>query len=218
MKILCVSDQIDPVVYSSSIKARYRDVDMVLCAGDLPLDYLDFIVSSLNRPLLFVYGNHNLEGCADYEKYPGNSGLTHMGSRVKRECGLTVAGLGGSMWYNGGKNQYSETQMFLEILKLVPSLVVNRILRGRWLDILLTHASPRGIHDRDDPCHTGFKCFLWFMNIFKPRYLVHGHIHLYDLSGVRTTVYGKTLVINAYSHYLLHTEERHGENDKNPGI
>jgi Icc-related predicted phosphoesterase len=217
MKILCVSDQIDPIVYSPSIKTRYRDVDMVLCAGDLPLDYLDFIVSSLNRPLLFVYGNHNLEGYEKYEKYPGNSGLTHMGSRIKREYGLTVAGLGGSMWYNGGKNQYSETTMFFEIIKLVPSLVINRIFRGRWLDILLTHASPRGIHDREDPCHRGFKCFLWFMKTFKPRYLVHGHIHLYDLSSVRTTVYGETLVINAYSHYLLSTEENHAGNDKNPG-
>jgi Icc-related predicted phosphoesterase len=207
MKILCVSDQIDPVVYSPSIKTRYRDVDMVLCAGDLPLDYLDFIVSSLNRPLLFVYGNHNLEGYEKYAKHPGSAGLTHMGSRVKRECGLIVAGLGGSMWYNGEKNQYSEAMMFFEMIKLIPSLIINRIFRGRWLDILLTHASPRGIHDREDPCHRGFKCFLWFMKTFKPRYLIHGHIHLYDLSGVRTTACGKTLVINAYSQYLLSTEE-----------
>jgi Icc-related predicted phosphoesterase len=207
MKILCVSDQIDPVVYSSSIKTRYRDVDMVLSAGDLPLDYLDFIVSSLNCPLLFVYGNHNLEGYENYAKYPGHSGLTHMGSRVGKECGLIVAGLGGSMWYNGGRNQYSEAMMFFEMLKLVPSLVINRIFRGRWLDILLTHASPRGIHDREDPCHRGFNCFLWFMKTFRPRYLIHGHIHLYDLSSVRTTIYEKTLVINAYSQYLLSIEE-----------
>ncbi|MDR1507070.1 MAG: metallophosphoesterase [Treponema sp.] len=209
MKILCVSDQIDPIVYSSSIKARYQDVDMVLCAGDLPLDYLDFIVSSINRPLLFVYGNHNLEGYETYEKYPRNSGLTHMGSRVRRECGLTIAGLGGSMWYNGGKNQYSELMMFFEMIKIVPSLVINRIFRGRRLDILLTHAAPRGIHDKNDPCHRGFRCFLLFMKLFKPRYLVHGHIHLYDLSSVRTTKYEKTLVINAYSQYVLNTEEQY---------
>jgi hypothetical protein len=36
MKILCVADNIDPLVYSSSIKSRFREVDLVLGAGDLP--------------------------------------------------------------------------------------------------------------------------------------------------------------------------------------
>jgi len=60
MKVLCVSDQIDPLVYSSNIKERYKDIDLVISAGDLPMEYLDFIVSSLNKPVLFVFGNHNL--------------------------------------------------------------------------------------------------------------------------------------------------------------
>ena len=208
MKILCIADQIDPLVYSSSIKARYHDVDLVLSAGDLPLDYLDFVVSSLNCPLLFVYGNHHLEKYDSYRDsglYP-EQGLTHVGSSVRREKGLIVAGLGGSMMYNRGTNQYTEGQMRLEIWKLFPRLICNRIFRGRWLDILLTHAAPQGIHDREDPCHRGFKCFLWFMRFFKPRYLVHGHIHLYDLSELRTTQYGSTLVINAYGQYLINTE------------
>jgi Icc-related predicted phosphoesterase len=187
---------------------------MVLAAGDLPLEYLDFVVSSLNCPLLFVYGNHHLEKYETYRKsifssdeyYPGAGGLTHIGSLVRREKGLIIAGLGGSRQYNKGLNQYTEWQMKLEIWKLFPRLLFNRIFRGRWVDILLTHAAPWGIHDKKDLCHQGFKCFLWFMRVFKPRYLIHGHIHLYDLSELRTTVYGATLVINAYSQYLLNTE------------
>jgi Icc-related predicted phosphoesterase len=97
--------------------------------------------------------------------------------------------------------------MKLEILKLIPVLIFNRIFRGRFLDILLTHASPWGIHDKPDPCHRGFKSFLWFMRVFKPKYLIHGHIHLYDLSDIRTTRYQDTLVVNAFSHYILETEE-----------
>jgi hypothetical protein len=61
VKILCISDQIDPLVYSPSIKIRFSDINLVLCSGDLPLDYLDFIVSSLNIPLFFVFGNHHTE-------------------------------------------------------------------------------------------------------------------------------------------------------------
>jgi Icc-related predicted phosphoesterase len=218
VKILCVSDQIDPAVYSPALKNRFQDIDMVLCAGDLPLDYLDFIVSNLNCPLLFVFGNHNLEGYDHYTENkpprtwePGYSGLTYTGTRVRRERGLIVAGLDGSMWYNGGKNQYSEMGMFFEIIKIIPSLIINRVFRGRALDILLTHAAPRGIHDRDDPCHRGFKSFLWFMRTFKPKYLVHGHIHLYDLSEVRRTKYGETVVINAYSQYIIKMEGSENE-------
>ncbi|MEL3900248.1 MAG: metallophosphoesterase, partial [Treponema phagedenis] len=60
MKILCVSDEIDALVYNHNIRGRYADIDLIISAGDLPMEYLEFIVSSLNKPLLFVFGNHNL--------------------------------------------------------------------------------------------------------------------------------------------------------------
>jgi Icc-related predicted phosphoesterase len=220
MKILCVADQIDPLVYSNSIKERFADVDLVLSAGDLPLDYLDFIVSSLNKPLFFVYGNHNLKGFSHLKKnankeidfdvrenYSYSTGAVHIASKIIKEDGLIIAGLGGSMRYNNGENQYTNFQMNWEIIKLIPKLFFNKLFRGRYLDILLTHASPEGIHDKEDPCHKGFPAFLWFMRKFKPKYLLHGHIHLYDLSEVRTTIYHDTLVINVYSHFILETED-----------
>jgi Icc-related predicted phosphoesterase len=216
MKILCVSDQIDPLVYTSTIKERFGDVDLVLSAGDLPMDYLDFIVSSINTPLLFVFGNHNLEEYQFITKGPvyhdpgalnsHSYGATHLHGKVVREGKLLVAGLGGSMKYSKGENQFTEREMKWEMIKMIPSLLFNRIFKGRYLDILLTHASPRGIHDKADKCHLGFKCFLWFMRKFRPKYLIHGHIHLYDLSEVRATKYLDTMVINAYSHYLLEYE------------
>ena len=205
MKILCISDQIDPLVYSNSIKKRFADIDAILSAGDLPLDYLDFIVSCLNKPLFFVFGNHHAESLAK-NNYQG-CGCIHVGSRVKREDGLIVAGLGGSMRYNRGANQFTEMEMYREIFKLIPRLLFNQLFHGRYLDILLTHAPPRGIHDKPDRCHWGFKAFLWFMKTFKPKYLVHGHIHLYDLSDVRRTRWMDTEIINAYSHYIINTGE-----------
>ncbi|MDR1904023.1 MAG: metallophosphoesterase [Treponema sp.] len=221
MKILCISDQIDPLVYTNSIKARFKDIDIILSAGDLPMDYHDFIVSSLNKPLFFVFGNHNLEHyqfhCKGVEPYFTDenwskmaSGAVHLGSRIKWEKGLIIAGLGGSMHYNRGDNQFSDFAMYLECLKLIPAMLFNRIFRGRYLDILLTHAPPKGIHDKADKCHQGFKAFLWFMHIFKPRYLIHGHIHLYDLADIRVTRYENTLVINAYSHFIVETEDNNG--------
>jgi calcineurin-like phosphoesterase family protein len=218
MRILCVSDQIDPLVYSPRMKDRFRDVDLVLAAGDLPAEYLGFITSMLNRPLLYVAGNHDLVRSesrspywisgAEEESPRDEQGATELTFKLKREEGLIVLGLPGSMVYNGGPNQFTEAAMALRIAALVPRLLLNRLLFGRSVDIVLTHAPPRGIHDRDDPCHRGFKSFLWLMRKFKPRWLVHGHIHLYDLADVRVSEYGETTVINAFGHWILETEER----------
>ena len=220
MKILCISDQIDPLVYSPNIRERYKDCDLVISAGDLPMEYLDFIVSSLNKPLLFVFGNHNLEEFRLYHRtgalastgthlplkpLPPEAchGTTYVGFKVHREGNLLVAGVSGSIRYNAGLSQYTERQMLFKLLKMLPRLLVNKLKYGRFVDIFLTHAPPEGIHDKEDPCHRGFRCYLWFMRTFKPRFMVHGHIHLYDMQDVRVSRYFDTTVINAYSHHIL---------------
>lgn len=220
MKILCISDQIDPRIYSVNIKERYQDVDLVVSAGDLPMDYLEFIVSSLNKPLLFVFGNHNLEALHYYHKKEASAdliaiskevhegyGSTYLGFTTHREGKLLFAGVSGSIRYNSDLCQYTEGQMRRRLYALIPRLLYNKLRYGRYLDIFVAHAAPLGIHDRPDPCHKGFKCFLWFMKKFQPRYFLHGHIHLYDLQAPRITVYEKTTVINVFSNYLLEFED-----------
>lgn len=220
MKILCVSDTIDPLVDSSSVKQRFGDVDLVLGAGDLPMDYLSFIATAIDRPVLFVFGNHNLGDLPYYRSgasanpftlhdFQHDGGATYVGFRMHREAGLIVMGLGGSLRYNDGQNQFTQAQMWLRVLARIPALIFNRLFRGRAVDIVLTHAPPRGIHDCDDRCHQGFDAFLWLMRVWKPRYLVHGHVHLYDARESRVTMYGKTKVCNAYGHYLMETGDEH---------
>jgi uncharacterized protein len=216
MRILCISDQVDPLVYSPRMRERFKDVGLVLSAGDLPPEYLGFITSMLNIDLVYVAGNHDLgeleaHGVSRWiderpEARATSTGAIDAGFRIRREEELIILGLPGSMRYNKGPNQYSEFQMSLRIALLVPRLMLNKLIRGRAADIVLTHASPQGIHDRDDPCHRGFRCFLWLMRTFKPRWLVHGHIHLYDLGDVRISSYGETTVVNAFGHWILDTE------------
>lgn len=216
MKILCVSDHIDPLVYSSAIKERFADIDIILCAGDLPMEYIDFIVSSLNKPAYFIFGNHNLNEFEFYHKTRISvwkhheewnmsffHGASYAGFKVFRENGLLLAGTSGSMKYNRELDQYTDFQMSVKLWKMIPALLWNKIRYGRFLDILLTHAPPAGIHDKQDLCHRGFKCYLWFMKFFKPKYLIHGHIHLYDMHEQRISRYYQTTVINAYSQYIL---------------
>lgn len=230
MKILCVSDHIDPLVYSAQAKERFRDIDLVVSAGDLPMEYLGFIASSLNRELLFVFGNHNLDeyqrfrqkrspyesGFAPHPDIQNYYGSRHIHGKVVRTHKLLVAGLGGCMVYNGEENQFTDFQMYVKIIRLMPRLLLNKLIYGRFLDILLTHAPPRGIHDKPDPTHRGFASFLWFMRVFRPRYLLHGHIHLYDLNAKRVTVYHQTTVINVYDHYVLEVDSLNkNENQSN---
>ncbi len=215
MKVLCIADHVDPFIYSANLKSRFADVDIVLSAGDLALEYYDFIVSTLNKPLLFVFGNHHLEGRADSNHDPFEAqtpswmkggGAICLEGRVMRVKGLIMAGLGGSIWYNGGDNQYTNFSMFFAILRLLPGMLWHRIVHGRYLDVLLTHSPPYGINDLPDACHTGFSIFLWFMRKFHPRYLIHGHVHLYDRNAAREATYGTTTVINAYDHILVKLE------------
>ncbi|RPJ09359.1 MAG: metallophosphoesterase [Spirochaetaceae bacterium] len=224
MKILCIADNTDPVVYSDNIRNRFSEVDCIIACGDLPLSYYDFIVSNLNRPLYFVFGNHHLKWIGNYDRWHRKttpeedllkqtrewgmgtgqpSGIEYIDGRVIHRQGLIIAGLGGSMLYNKGPHQYTDRQMLLRILKIMPRLIFNRIFFHRACDILVTHAPPLGIHDLGDLCHKGFKCFLWFMRVFKPRYLIHGHIHLWEYDASRKADYQQTTVINAYNHTIL---------------
>lgn len=221
MKLLCISDESDPLVYSKNITSRYADVDLIISAGDLPLKYYEFIVSSLNKPLYFVFGNHNLEYISQFESNPPqiiqygtadgklqllpSFGGDYVDGKVlyNKKHHLIIAGLGGAMRYNKGKHQFTEREMFFRMLKMAPKLIFNRIFRGRYLDILITHAAPLGLGDDTDRCHQGFSTFLTFMQWFKPKYLLHGHIHLHDLNANRHHVYKRTKVINIFQSYIL---------------
>jgi len=214
--ILCIADHIDKQIYSKTLRENYGHIDIVLSAGDLPLSYYDFIVSSLNKPLLFVFGNHQNEDIGFFQGGKDRSlnacpdpsdkrfcGSTFIDGKIKKVKGVLIGGLGGSIRYNEGNHQFTNTGMTMRIIKMVPKLIWNRLVHGRFLDILLTHAPPKGIHDCEDPCHRGFPIFLRFIRRFKPKYLIHGHVHLYDRNKPRRTAVGETTVLNAYDHIVV---------------
>ncbi len=79
----------------------------------------------------------------------------------------------------------------------------NKLRYGRYLDILVTHAPPRGIHDQADPAHAGFDAFRWLIEKFQPRYHLHGHVHVYDRRKTCVTRVGRTEVVNVYPYREL---------------
>ncbi|MEN8097861.1 MAG: metallophosphoesterase [Chloroflexota bacterium] len=188
-------------IYSSSVRSRYPDVQLVLGCGDLPFYYLEFVRTMLNVPVLYVRGNHDDRPyyTADGRTVTRAGGCDDIDGHVVYRSGLIIAGIEGSIRYrSSGKCMYSDHEIAVKLLQMIPKLLFNKVRYGRYLDVLITHAPPYGIHDRDDLAHTGFRAFLPFMRRFQPRFLLHGHVHLYGPSRQARSQYHNTTVINVY--------------------
>ncbi|MCA9922691.1 MAG: metallophosphoesterase family protein [Anaerolineales bacterium] len=209
MKILAVSDKVLDLLYCSDVRSKFPGIDLLVGCGDLPFYYLEFLVSAMDRRLVFVRGNHDvgpqytIEGRI-LEQVQGGIDIHTRVVYVKR---LLFAGLEGSMRYRpNAPFMYTEGEMRANIGRLLPRLLRNRVKHGRYLDILVAHSPPFGIHDKPDLPHTGFKIFLSFLEWFKPRYFLHGHIHIYRNSTRRISRYDETTIINVYPHFVLDLE------------
>jgi Icc-related predicted phosphoesterase len=217
VKILALSDQVVEALYSPLVKERFGDVGLVVGCGDLPSYYLDYVASMLSVPLSHVPGNHDLPSLSPYseedrEARGRRNECAGIDGLVVQEQGLLLAGLGGSIRYRpDGVHQYTQGEMARRVLALTPRLCWNRVRHGRFLDILVTHAPPRGIHDAEDPAHVGFEAFNRFIARFRPRYLLHGHSHVYRHGDRTTTQVGPTTIVNVYPYRVIQVDTLHAE-------
>jgi Icc-related predicted phosphoesterase len=200
MKVLTVSDELVPALHTPALLHYAHGVELILACGDLPANYLEYLVSMLNAPLFYVMGNHGGDGGeGDFPEGGENIDL-----RVVEYKGLLIAGLEGAQRYNNKPRfQYTENEMRARIAALTPALMLNKARYGRHLDILITHAPPHQIHDAEDYAHRGFKSFVWFIEHYQPRYLIHGHVHVYDKRDETLTVRGATTIVNTYGYKIL---------------
>jgi uncharacterized protein len=191
VKILCVSDTVvAQMEMAAHLRRRYHDVDVVVSCGDMPAAYLEFITSVLGIPLLYVRGNHD----TGYEERP--PGGIDLHRHLFDLNGISFYGIEGSLKYNNSPIQYSQFEMEQMVVESAVPLLARRMTRGRGVDIFVTHAPPRGIHDLEDLPHTGINAFLRFMQWYRPRYLLHGHVHTYDRRTVVETQHLDTCVMN----------------------
>lgn len=106
MKILLVADREEPYIWDYFDRERFKDIELILSCGDLKAEYLSFLVTMINAPLLYVPGNHN----ADYLTHPPE-GCISLDDDIVTHKGIRIAGFGGSFCYNGKPFQYTEEQM-----------------------------------------------------------------------------------------------------------
>ena len=192
MKILCVSDTVvQQMENAAHLRRRYFDVDVILSCGDMPTTYLEFITSVLNVPLFYVRGNHDT---GYTERPPGGEDLH---KRLFIYKGIRFFGIEGSIKYNNSPIQYSETEMMRFVINAGLPIFLRRLSgKKHGLDIFVTHAPAFGIHDGEDLPHRGLNAFLRFMEWYRPRYMLHGHVHTYDRRVQTETAYLDTCIMN----------------------
>lgn len=180
MKILCISDNEQSELYESwndDEAEKLKDVGMILSAGDLSPEYLEFLETMLNVPLLYVRGNHD----SRYDEEPPQ-GCMGIDDKIVDVEGLRIAGLGGSICYsdmsNVCGNMYTEEEMAVRVRKLRENLFLKNLLNRKDIDILLTHSPASGHGDLEDMAHHGYQCFNEVLMDMKPAYHIYGHVHM----------------------------------------
>jgi Icc-related predicted phosphoesterase len=189
---------------SPTVAERFCDIDLIIGCGDLPNDYLEFLVSALNVPLLYVPGNHDSEyNPMNPATYP--QGCDNVDLKMVRSKGLNITGFGGSMRYRPCcANQYTQFEMYTRITSALPRLYLDLSRAGGKLDIVIAHSPPRGIHDDDDLAHRGFFAFRGLIKLLKPRYFFHGHTLAYrENIAPPTTMLGNTAIINVNPYRII---------------
>jgi hypothetical protein len=213
VRVLAVSDEVDEGLYADVSAAR--GAQLILACGDLPFDYLGYLLDALDIPLVFVPGNHDPEvggyrisraGLPVRAGLPADapwpSGAVNADGSVVDVGGLRIAGLGGCLRYRDGPNQYSERQQARRARRLALRAAWRRYRDGRAVDVLLTHAPPRGVGDADDPPHRGFACLAPLAGRTRTPLLLHGHVHPYG-SDVQDLSLGGTVVRNVVGRHLF---------------
>ncbi len=199
MKLLAVSDEECPALWDYYVKGRLADYDLILSCGDLKAEYLTFLVTMGRAPLLYVHGNHD----EHYLRKPPE-GCVCIDDQLVVYNGLRILGLGGCLRYHPGPFQYTEAQMRRRIRKLRLAL-----WRSGGVDLVVTHAPPQGLGDREDPAHRGFEALRELLDRYQPQILLHGHVHLrYNLDLPREHLYGSCRVINATERFVLDLPDR----------
>ena len=195
MKILLVADEESTYLWDHYRPGMLKDYRLILSAGDLKASYLSFLVTMANRPLLYVHGNHD----TSYSQRPPE-GCECIEDKIISVNGVRILGLGGCRRYNQGGHQYTEREMKKRIRKLR-----FKLYRSGGVDIVVSHAPVRGYGDQDDPAHTGFECFVDFIEKYKHKYWIHGHVHKSygAIKFERRMSLGETTIINASGRYEI---------------
>ncbi len=204
MRILAIGDEESKYLWDHYERWKLEGIDLIISCGDLDPRYLSFLVTFANCPLLYVHGNHD----SKYKDIPPD-GCVCIEDQIFVYQGVRILGLGGSMRYRPGDHQYTERQMQKRVKRLRFQLFWHK-----GFDILVTHAPAYQLNDGRDLPHQGFQAFLDLMEKYKPKFFLHGHVHMsYGRQHKRYDKYKDTHVINVYERCIFDFEAEDVKNN-----
>lgn len=106
MKIMAIADHESELLWDYFDKSYLEGIDLILSCGDLKPQYLSFLATFTQAPVLYVHGNHDDR----YEETPPD-GCICIEDTIYVHEGVRILGLGGSMRYKPGAHQYTQSQM-----------------------------------------------------------------------------------------------------------
>ena len=201
MKILCISDRVESMLYGPNLNSYARGVEAVISCGDLPFDYLEYIVTFLGVPVYYVLGNHDPGPKAPSTLVAARRST--VGSWRWKAVVLVLAGLSGSALYSGGPNQYTQRHMRRRARALSVRIRCRGLAGRPRPGIFATHSPPFGLGDQEDVAHVGFESFVNLIDRHQPPLWLHGHIHLYGPDQERVRQKEETKIVNVYGHRIL---------------
>jgi Icc-related predicted phosphoesterase len=155
--------------------------DALLSLGDVTDTVILQAAEAWRCPVIFaVKGNHDSEE-------PFAEPIVDLHLRTMEYGGLRFGGLNGCWQYKPrGHFLYyqEEADAFMACFPAV--------------DVLVSHNSPRHVHDREDGVHTGFSALNSYIARAAPRLLLHGHQH-----REQETAVGKTRVLCVYGWKMI---------------
>jgi len=205
IRLLAVSDEVEPALEAAATRRALGPIDLVLGAGDLEPSYLAFLADAFGVPLLYVRGNHDV-GAAWAEAEREHVPAVLPDGRIHDEGGLRVLPFSGAPRYapHGRPNaeqQVSGTVMWRRVLRSWPGAAVRRPV------LVLTHAAPRGLNDATDQAHRGFAAFRWLLDRLAPPLWLHGHATLLQRGiAARTARRNGTTLVNVTGATLVELE------------
>ena len=214
IRVLAVADEVSQALYGPRLKELRPD--LILGCGDLPFDYLEYLRAKAEVPLLYVHGNHDPSPRrpvtstylpAEYAQRspPSAVGCVDLEDRWEDEVGLRIAGLGGSIRYNDGDNQFTQAEMRRRVRRLTRRARIRNWRDRRSVDVVIAHSPPLDCGDEGDGPHRGFAAFHRLIEQLEPKVMLHGHIHPHGRPRPDRTI-GRTRIVNVIPYRLLEIE------------
>lgn len=187
MKIIFLADlhYVNYRDWEKFLKIDQSSFDAICLLGDIDTLTLRSIKNVFEQKKIFgVLGNHDFWGDLEYYDIENIHGKSIKAGRH------IISGVGGSI-------RYKE-----EDAPLYSQGEIKLVIQGfnETTDIIISHNSPEGIHDKNDMAHIGYSALREFIDKKQPKYCLHGHQHRNLVSKV-----GNTTVICVYGAILLNT-------------